>query len=90
MMKHALLKEHGGPLGIGKSWAATPMLRIHMVKKKDIRAAHKIPSDFKDVKMVFLSRVSLYLVVDGQLLLRDQSKWKSEALTTNVRRQFYR
>ena len=52
------LKEYGGPFKATKSWAASLLSRMNMVKRKGTRAAHKIPDDFEDVKKAFLVRVS--------------------------------
>lgn len=41
IIKHhnqSLLKDHGGSLDIGKSWAASLMSRMHMVKRLPVRS----------------------------------------------------
>ena len=50
----ALLREHGGALEIGKSWAESLMSRMQSVKLKATRAAWKISDDFETVKKAFL------------------------------------
>ena len=49
------LKEYGGLFKATKSWAASLLSRMNMVKRKGTRTAHKIPDDFEDA---FLVRVS--------------------------------
>ena len=42
----AMLAEYGGPMNITKSWAASLMTRMEMVKRKGTHAARKVFANF--------------------------------------------
>ena len=44
----ALLKEHGGPLHLERSWAELFLRRLGYVKHKATKAARKLPEDFAE------------------------------------------
>ena len=52
-----LLREHGGPIDIGKSWAESFLRRNGYCKRKATKAARKLPVDFAEIKLSFLQRI---------------------------------
>ena len=53
----ALMKEQGGPIDIGHSWAESFLRRKGYVKRKAPKAARKLPADFPEIKLSFLQRI---------------------------------
>lgn len=51
-----VLKEHGGPIEIGKSWSESFLRRNGFVKHKATKAACKVPADFAEIKLAFQQR----------------------------------
>ncbi len=54
----SLLKEHGGPIDLGRKWAESFLFRHGYVKRKATKAARKLPADFADIKLTFLERIT--------------------------------
>ena len=54
----AILREHGGPIEFGKKWADSILSWKHLVKHKATKAARKVPTDFAEIKLAFLKRVT--------------------------------
>ena len=54
----AMLYEHGGTVELGKKWADSLLSRMNFVKRKATKAARKLPTDFPEIKLAFLKRVS--------------------------------
>ena len=52
-----LLKEHGGPIDLGRSWAESFLRRNGYVKRKATKAARKMPENYAEVKLGFLQRI---------------------------------
>ena len=49
-----MLREYGGPIELGRKWADSILLRMNLVKRKATKAARKVPTDFAEIKLVFL------------------------------------
>ena len=54
----AMLREHGGPIELGKKWADSILSRINLVKRKGTKVARKVPTDFVEIKLAFLKRIT--------------------------------
>ena len=53
----ALLKEHGGPISLERSWAESFLRRLGYVKRKATKAARKLPEIFAEAKLGFYLRI---------------------------------
>ena len=56
-LQPALLREHGGPVELGRKWAESLMRRMGLVKRKATKAARKSPDDLDQIKAEFVCRV---------------------------------
>lgn len=52
-----LLVENGGHVNIERSWAESFLRRVGYVRRKGTKAARKLPFDFEEQKITFLSDV---------------------------------
>lgn len=51
------MEEFGGPVNLDRTWVESFMRRIGFVRRKGTKAARKLPFDFEQQKLEFLSRV---------------------------------
>jgi hypothetical protein len=56
--KPTLLREFGGQVELGRTWAESLMKRMGMVKRKSTKAARKVPVNFDELKREYLDRIS--------------------------------
>ena len=52
------MREHGGTIDLRKKWADFLLSKMDFFKRKATKAARKVPTDFPEIKLAFLKRVS--------------------------------
>ncbi len=53
----SLLKEHGGPIDLSRTWVESIMGRMNFVRRKGTKAAKKLPDNIEQEKVDFLARI---------------------------------
>ena len=80
IVKHndkSLLAEHGGPVSLTRTWAESLLSRMGYIRRKETKAARKLPESFPEVKADFLQRiksvVSQHNIPDDMIINFDQT-----------------
>ena len=72
-----ILEEFGGHVKLSRSWAESFLRRVGYVRRKGTKAARKLPFDFEDQKLAFISRVQdtkqKYSIPDELVINFDQT-----------------